>query len=103
VKDAKAASGLRAAIVASDSEEDRMDDDTFALARQLFSRAGMILEDVSATAILVGDKGVYELRAIACDLRSELEKGARLIDAAHAIIHQPTTPPSNSQHSSGTP
>jgi hypothetical protein len=72
----------------------RMDEDTIALARQLFTRAGMIMEDASAFAIVVGGKDVHELHEMAGELEIALAQGATLIAAAKTII----VGPSNKMH-----
>jgi hypothetical protein len=66
-----------------------MDEDIIALARQLFTRAGMIMEDASAFAIIVGGKDAHELREIAGKLETALAQGATLIAAAKSIIAGP--------------
>jgi hypothetical protein len=65
----KAVSGLRGLFAACARQEKRMDDDAAGLVRQLCTRAGMIMEDASATAILVGGAMPAELLVIVDDLQ----------------------------------
>jgi hypothetical protein len=63
-----------------------MDDDTGDLVRQLSTRAGMIMEDASANAILVGGKTPGELRSIVGGLEIMMNQAGAIISAAKALI-----------------
>ncbi len=62
-----------------------MDDDTTDLVRQLCTRAGMIMEDASAVAILVGGKTPIELRSIIAELQTLAEQVNAVLAAAKAM------------------
>lgn len=63
-----------------------MDEDKFDLVRQLCTRAGMIMEDGSTIAILVGGKTPDELRVIVAELDIMMNQVGALITAAKALI-----------------
>ena len=63
-----------------------MDDDVIALVRQLCTRAGIIMEDVSASAILAGTQDTAGLASIVERVRRELDRGLVLLDATGAMM-----------------
>ncbi|MDB5575511.1 MAG: hypothetical protein JWR80_687 [Bradyrhizobium sp.] len=63
-----------------------MDEDAIALAWQLCTRAGMIMEDISAEAILVGRLDAGQLDAVVERLRCSLGHARTLADAAAAML-----------------
>ena len=63
-----------------------MDDDAIALVRQLCTQAGMIMEDASARAVLVGGLGAGELAEIVRVTRQELARALAIIDAEAVIL-----------------
>lgn len=54
--------------------------------RQLLTRAGMIMEDTSAIAILIADKTLNELCSICRSLQAQNQKVAVLLAAAGTLI-----------------
>ena len=63
-----------------------MDDDAIALVRQLCTRAGMIMEDASAPAILSGSLNTAALGSVLRQTRADLTRALMLIDAARAMM-----------------
>ena len=63
-----------------------MDDDAIALVRQLCTQAGMIMEDASARAVLVGGLGAGELAEVVRVTRQELAGALAIVDAAAVIL-----------------
>lgn len=62
-----------------------MDKDTIELARRLCTKAGMIMEDASAVAVLsMGD--ATDLRRKAEELKASIQKAAACIEAAKALL-----------------
>lgn len=63
-----------------------MDDDTADLVRLLCTRAGMIMEDASPMAIMVGGKASGELCAIIEKLQAQIRRVNALLTAAQGLI-----------------
>lgn len=63
-----------------------MDEDDTDLARQLCTRAGMIMEDTSATAILIGDEDSNDLRLIIADMEHQSNRFNALLAAAKVLL-----------------
>ena len=66
-----------------------MDEDQIALARQLCTQAGIIMEDASATAILVGHTDAGELASVIQRVRKDLMRALAPADAAGAMMALP--------------
>ncbi len=73
-------------VSATVAAEDHMDDDTADLVRQLCTRAGMIMEDASTIAILVGGKSPSELRYIVDELEIQSGRVVSIVAATSALI-----------------
>lgn len=56
------------------------------LARALLTQAGMLFEDASAEAILVGGLGPAELKARAQELLAVNERAGAILKAAEALL-----------------
>ena len=63
-----------------------MDDDVIALVRQLYTRAGIIMEDVSAAAILVGTQDTETLARVVQQTRKDLGRALTLAEAAGVMM-----------------
>jgi hypothetical protein len=63
-----------------------MDEDALALVRQLCMRAGMIMEDGSVEAVLVGRLDAERLGAVVERLRQHLGHARTFAEAAAAIL-----------------
>ena len=63
-----------------------MDDDVIALVRQLCTRAGMIMEDGSASAILVGTLDKEALARVVQQTRKDLGRALTLAEAARVMM-----------------
>ena len=66
-----------------------MDDDVIALVRQLCTRAGMIMEDVSASAILAGNLDAAGLASVVEWVHQDLMRAQPLVDGAGAMMGLP--------------
>ena len=66
-----------------------MNGDTIRLVRDLCARAGMIMEDASATAVLNGKLDDTSLRLLVAQVANELGKAMSLIAAASALVANP--------------
>lgn len=65
-----------------------MDEDHLDLTRQLSTRAGMMMEDASAVAILVARLSPDELRAAIAQARTMTARAITLLDAASTLTEQ---------------
>ncbi|MGQ0589126.1 MAG: hypothetical protein ACT4N8_06285 [Sphingosinicella sp.] len=65
---------------------DGVDPDRLALARGLSTQAGMLLEDASAQAVLVGRSSVRELRQRVIEVRSANRNAETLLAAAASLL-----------------
>ena len=63
-----------------------IDDDAIALVHQLCTRAGMIMEDASAPAILSGNLNTIALGLVVQQTRADLTRALMLIEAARTMI-----------------
>ena len=63
-----------------------MDDDAIALVRQLCTRAGMIMEDASASAILAGNLDTEALAKVVQRTREDLLRALMLAEAAGVMM-----------------
>ena len=63
-----------------------MHQETRRLIRELCARAGMIMEDASATAVFSGKLDDASLRLLVANVASELEKATSLISAATTLV-----------------
>ena len=68
------------------TSESTIDDDAIALVRQLCARAGMIMEDASALAILSGSLNTEELSLVLRHTGADLTRALTLIEAARAMM-----------------
>lgn len=69
------------------AEPEAVDDDTDQLIVQLLTRAGMVMEDASAEAILSARKGVSLTKVIA-RLENASDRIAALVAAAKVLAHE---------------
>jgi hypothetical protein len=67
-------------------EEMTVDDDTADLVRLLCTRAGMIMEDASSAAILIGGKAPAEMLVMIKELQLQTMRSAALLAAARAML-----------------
>ena len=65
-----------------------MDEDQIRLVRELCTQAGMIMEDTSALAILVGSLDPAGLASVIELVRRELTRALALTDGAGAMMDQ---------------
>ena len=63
-----------------------MDEDQIKLVRELCTQAGMIMEDASAAAILVGSLDAAGLTSVIALVRRELTRALALVDGARAMM-----------------
>ena len=68
------------------TSESTIDDDAIALVRQFCARAGMIMEDASALAILSGSLNTEELSLVLRHTGADLTRALTLIEAARAMM-----------------
>ncbi|CAM3102143.1 hypothetical protein SPAN111604_03705 [Sphingomonas antarctica] len=66
-----------------------MDADTIRLVRELCARAGMIMEDASATAVLTGKLDDGAVRLLVAQVSDELSKASTLVAAAKMLAGTP--------------
>ena len=63
-----------------------MDDNAIALVRQLCTRAGMIMEDASASAIQIGNLGSEGLARVVQLTCEDLTRALKLAEAAKVMM-----------------
>lgn len=63
-----------------------MDDDVTELIRQLCTRAGIIMEDASATAIVIGGLTADELSEVVKVVHQEIIRANSVLAAAAALL-----------------
>lgn len=63
-----------------------MHQETRRLIRELCGRAGMIMEDSSATAVLSGKLDDVSLRLLVANVTADLEKATSLVSAATTLV-----------------
>ena len=63
-----------------------MNEETKRLVCELCARAGMIMEDASATAVLSGKLDDASLRVLVADVAAELTKATALVSAATTLV-----------------
>lgn len=64
------------------------DEDTLALCREHCTRAGMLFEDASPKAILIGDVPTGELESVVRELRGMTEHASALLAAAATLARE---------------
>lgn len=78
-----------------------MDEDTLDLVRQLSTRAGMILEDTSAVAVLVGNLSAPEIAERLAQIAADLTRAMTIVRAAEQLLAGQTPPTATGAISSG--